>query len=145
MNRLLDLQAILAGHEGASTPIWATEVGWTTAVSGGASWLAVTPQQQADYLVRAWEMAGRAFPTLEVWTVWNLSAGLPPEDEKAGYSLLKQDGTPKPAFRALQRVLRPGIGTPTVDPWALWDRLLAPAAPATILAPDAEVHLGDSE
>lgn len=145
MNRLLDLQAILATHGGASTPIWATEVGWTTTASGEASWLAVTPQQQADYLVRAWEMSGRAFPTLEVLTVWNLSAGLSPEDEKAGYSLLEQNGTPQPAFGALQRVLRSGTGTPTVDPWALWDRLLAPPASTTILAPDAEVHLGDSE
>jgi photosystem II stability/assembly factor-like uncharacterized protein len=145
MNRLLDLQAILAAHGGASTPIWATETGWTTAASGEASWLAVTPQQQADYLVRAWEVAGRAFPTLEVWTVWNLSAGLPPEDEKAGYSLLEQDGTPKPAFHVLQSVLRSAGGTPSVDPWAVWDRLLAAPAAATILAPDAEVHLGDSE
>ncbi len=90
-------------------------------------------------------MAGRASPTLKVLIMWNLSAGLSMEDDKAGYSLLEQDGTPKPAFRALESVLGPGAGTPTVDPSALWDRLLAPAAPATILAPDTKVHLGDSE
>jgi photosystem II stability/assembly factor-like uncharacterized protein len=146
MNRLLDLQALLADHGGASTPIWATEVGWTTAAWGEAAGRAVTPQQQADYLVRGWEMAGTAFPTLEVWTVWNLSAGLAPEDEKAGYSLLAQDGTPKPAFAALQRALDSTADhSPGVDLWAVSDRLLFPAAPVPILAPDAEVHLGDSE
>jgi photosystem II stability/assembly factor-like uncharacterized protein len=145
MNRLLDLQAVLAAEGGASTPIWVTETGWTTAASGEASWLAVTPQQQADYLVRAWEMAGRAFPTVEVWTVWNLSAGLSPEDSKAGYSLLAQDGTPKPAYGALQRALDSTTGTPGVDPWTVWERLLGRAAPVPFLAPDAEVHLGDSE
>jgi photosystem II stability/assembly factor-like uncharacterized protein len=145
MNRLLDLQAILAAQGGASTPIWATEIGWTTDALGEESWLAVTPQQQADYLVRAWEMASSAFPTLEVFTVWNLSSGLAPEDEKAGYSLLEQDGTPKPAFGALQAALGSTARTRTVDPWAVWDRLFAPPAPVTILARDEEVHLGDSE
>ena len=145
MNRLLDLQAILAAHGGAFTPIWATEIGWTTCASGEESWLTVTPQQQADYLVRAWEMAGSAFPTLDVFTVWNLSSGLPQDDEKAGYSLLEQDGTPKLAFGAFRDALFSSIGPPVSDPWAAWDRLLTTAAPATILAPDAEVHLGDSE
>jgi hypothetical protein len=145
MNRLLDLQAILAAEGGGATPIWATEIGWTTDAVGEESWLAVTPQQQADYLVRAWEMAGDAFPTLEVLTVWNLSTGLAPEDEKAGYSLLAQDGTPKPAFAALQAALGSTARTPTVDPWATWDRLFAPPAPVAILARDEEVHLGDSE
>jgi photosystem II stability/assembly factor-like uncharacterized protein len=145
MNRLLELQAILAENGGASTPIWATEVGWTTEALGEESWLAVTPQQQADYLARAWEMVSTTFPTLEVFTVWNLSTGLPPEDEKAGYSLLEQDGTPKPGFGALQAALGSRSGMPSLDPWAEWDRLLAMAAPVTILAPDVEVHLGDSE
>jgi photosystem II stability/assembly factor-like uncharacterized protein len=145
MNRLLDLQAILEAQGGASTPIWATEIGWTTDALGEKSWLAVTPQQQADYLVRAWEMAGSHFPTLKVLTVWNLSSGLPPEDEKAGYSLLEQDGMPKPAYSALRAALGSTAGAPTVDPWAVWDRLFAPAAPVTILTRDAEVHLGDSE
>jgi polysaccharide biosynthesis protein PslG len=145
MNRLLDLQAILAVHGAPFTPIWATETGWTTSALGEESWLAVTPQQQADYLVRAWEMAGSTFPTLELFTVWNLSTGLPQDDEKAGYSLLEQDGTPKPAFRALQSALSSCARSPIVDPWAVWDRLLARAAPVAILATDAEVHLGDSE
>jgi len=145
MNRLLDLQDILAAQGGASIPIWATEVGWTTDALGEGSWLDVTPEQQADYLVRAWEMGGQAFPALEVLTVWNLSTGLPPEDEKAGYSLLERDGTPKPAYGALQTVLDSTAGTSAVESWAVWDRLFTPAAPILILARDEEVHLGDSE
>jgi hypothetical protein len=116
-----------------------------TSALGEEFWLAVTPQQQADYLVRAWEMAGSAFPTLEVWTVWNLSSGLAPEDEKAGYSLLDWDGTPKPAYGALEAALGSTAGRPSVDPWAVWDRFFAPAAPVAFLARDEEVHLGDSE
>ncbi len=149
--RLLDLRAIMEAHGDGDKPIWVTELGWTTAGVGEGSWLTVTPQQQADYLTGAWRQAQREWPWVQVFTVWNLSQGpvegLPPTDEKAGYSLLDENGEPKPAYHALQTELNRRWG----HRLARWvDRiraaLLGPVPPAiTILAADEAVHLGDSE
>jgi len=161
--RLLDLREIMEARGDGDKPIWITELGWTTAGVGEGSWLTVTPQQQADYLTGAWRWARREWPWLQVFTVWNLSQGprpdgstssprgpvegLPPTDEKAGYSLLDESGEPKPAYHALRAEFNRRWG----HRLARWvDRtqasLLGPLPPAiTILAADEAVHLGDSE
>jgi len=144
--RLLDLREIMEAHGDGDKPIWVTELGWTTAGVGESSWLTVTPQQQADYLTGAWRRA-REWPWLQVFTVWNLSQGLPPTDEMAGYSLLDESGEPKAAYDALQMELNRRWG----HRLARWvDRtqvaLLDPTpSVVTILAADEAVHLGDSE
>jgi GH35 family endo-1,4-beta-xylanase len=145
--RLLDLREIMGAHGDVDKPVWVTELGWTTAGVGESSWLTVTPQQQADHLTGAWRRARREWPWLQVFTVWNLSQGLPPTDEKAGYSLLDESGEPKPAYHALQTELNRRWG----HRLARWvDRtqasLLSPGpSVVTILAADEAVHLGDSE
>jgi hypothetical protein len=146
MNRILDLRTIMETHEDGSKPVWATEIGWTTQGIGEGAWLTVAPEEQADYLVGAWRRTQDEFPWLEVFTVWNLSSDLCEEDEKAGYSLLHGDGTPKPAYKALRGALiSAGAGQWGSDPWKALD-LASPAVSAIpILARDEEVHLGDSE
>ncbi len=74
-------------------------MGWTVSASGPAAWQAVTEAQQAAYLVRAFRMAPASWPWLGLMSVWNLGG----EQGTAwpGYSLLKPDGTPRPAYRAL--------------------------------------------
>jgi hypothetical protein len=65
-------------------------------------------------------------------------------DEKAGYSLLNEDGTPKPACEAL----RAAFSSANLEPSgpSQGQSLLFPASsPIFILARDEEVHLGDSE
>jgi hypothetical protein len=158
LTRLLDLREIMEAHGDGDKPIWVTELGWTTAGVGEGSWLTVTPQQQADYLTGAWRRARREWLWLQVFTVWNLSQGprpepvegLPPTDEKAGYSLLDESGEPKPAYHALRAELKGSLLR-----WghrlARWvDRtqasLLDPGpSVVTVLAADEAVHLGDSE
>jgi GH35 family endo-1,4-beta-xylanase len=145
--RLLDLRAIMEAHGDGDKSVWITELGWTTAGAGESSWLTVTPQQQADYLTGAWRRARREWPWLQVFTVWNLSQGLPSSNEMAGYSLLDESGEPKPAYHALRAELNRRWG----HRLARWvDRtqasLLGPGPSAiTILAADEAVHLGDSE
>ena len=145
--RLLDLRAIMEAHGDGDKPIWVTELGWTTAGAGESSWLTVTPQQQADYLTSAWRRARREWPWLQVFTVWNLSQGLPSSNEMAGYSLLDESGEAKPAYHALRTKLNRRWG----HRLARWvDRtqasLLDPVpSVVTILAADEAVHLGDSE
>jgi photosystem II stability/assembly factor-like uncharacterized protein len=145
-DRILDLRAVMEAHRDESKPIWATEVGWTTRGTGEHAWLTVTPQQQADYLARAWRKTGDELPWLKAFTAWNLSDGLPEGDEKAGYSLLHQDGTCKPACEALQEVFSASDLQPKASSLrGVLDAFFATPSPAFILAPDEEVHLGDSE
>jgi GH35 family endo-1,4-beta-xylanase len=161
--RLLDLRAIMEAHGDGDKPIWVTELGWTTAGVGEGSWLTVTPQQQADYLTGAWRRARREWPWLQVFTVWNLSQGprsepfdraqdrpaegLPPTDEKAGYSLLDESGEPKPAYHALQAELNRRWGHRLARWVERTQAALLEGVPSvvTILAADEAVHLGDSE
>jgi photosystem II stability/assembly factor-like uncharacterized protein len=146
MNRILDLWTIMEAHKDRAKPVWATEIGWTTQGRGDDTWLAVTPEEQANYLVRAWCKTHNEFPWLDVFTVWNLSKGLGDEDEKAGYSLLSEDGTPKPVYQALQEAfISAGVPQRTSTLWRFLDVLFPTASSITILARDEEVHLGDSE
>ena len=161
--RLLDLREIMEAHGDGDKPIWVTELGWTTAGVGEGSWLTVTPQQQADYLTGAWRRARREWPWLQVFTVWNLSQGprpepassrawrgvegLPPTDEKAGYSLLDENGEPKPAYHALRAELNRRWGHRLARWVERTQAALLEGVPpvVTILAADEAVHLGDSE
>jgi len=100
--RLSDLRAIMVDNADSTTPVWATELGWTTSPAAEEEqWLAVSEEQQSDYLQRAFDQAAHHWPWLERIAVWNLSIGLPQDDEKRGYSLLHDDGAPKLAYEAL--------------------------------------------
>jgi hypothetical protein len=135
--RLANLRQTMIEAGDTHTPIWATEVGWTTAPVGlEQQWLRVTEEQQASYLVETFAKARREWPWLELLAVWNLSAGLPAGDEKAGYSVLNDDYTPWPAYRALAALLAP---LPPCSPAPL---LLRPSA-LEVLAPDVAIRLGD--
>jgi hypothetical protein len=146
--RLLDLREVMEAHGDGDKPIWVTELGWTTAGVGASSWLTVTPQQQADYLRGAWRWAlTDEMAWLQVFTVWNLSRGLPSSDEMAGYSLLDGSGEAKPAYHALRAGFKRRWGH-RLARWVDRTRGSLPSpepTTITILAADEAVHLGDSE
>jgi photosystem II stability/assembly factor-like uncharacterized protein len=145
LNRIQELRAIMDEWGDEAKPVWAAEGGWTTHGVGEHAWLTISPQEQADYLVRAWEMTRAEFPWLHIFTVWNLAHGLPQSDEKAGYSILRQDGAPKPAYEALRTAF---ASDPRQSRSVYLDALvplLPDPSPVFILARDEEVHLGDSE
>jgi hypothetical protein len=142
LSRLTELRAIMVEWGDAHKPVWATELGWTTDPVGPENqWLRVSEEEQGLYLVGAIERAEREWPWLQRIAVWNLSTGLPTDDEKRGYSILAADGTPRPALDALRAALVP----PGEE--------LAPAESAAegpdhpqaveILAPDVVVRLSD--
>lgn len=135
--RLLDLREIMLSNGDVHKPVWATEVGWTTsAADEQQSWLKVSKEQQASYLVGAFEKAKHDCPWLELVVVWNLSAGLQPDDEKWGYSIVDDEYNPHPAYVALaqmpkRRIPRVGISA------------LAEERVVQILSPDVIIRLGD--
>ena len=104
--RLADLRAIMREYGDDDKPVWATELGWTTEPVGEEQqWLQVNAEEQGRYLAGAFERAGEEWPWLERIAVWNLSYGLEAGDERRGYSILADDGAPRPAFAALSDVL----------------------------------------
>ncbi len=145
--RLADLRDIMETHDAGGTPVWITELGWTTDGKGADAWQTVSTGQQADYLMQAWRQIKQEWPWVQMATVWNLSHNLPATDEMAGYSLLATDGSPRPAYHAMrfllatdgQRLMERWLGRlPTID-------RTAPPGEITILAPDEVVHLGDNQ
>jgi hypothetical protein len=136
--RLADLRAIMVAEGDGDKAVWATELGWTTdPVGEEQQWLRVSEEQQARYLVSAFEQAAREWPWLERIAVWNLSSGLAAEDEMRGYSILAADGTPKPAYRALAEMVGPRESTTGQD------GRQDVAQPVEILAPDVAIRLSD--
>ena len=135
--RLLDLREVMLTNGDVHKTVWATEVGWTAAAADEQqSWLKVSEEQQASYLIGAFEKAKHDCPWLELIVVWNLSTGLQPHDEKRGYSIVDDQYNPHPAYVALAQMPKP--------------RMLRAGAPARaeeevvqILAPDIIVRLGD--
>ena len=140
--RLSDLRAIMVAEEESDKPIWATELGWTTdPVGEEQQWLEVSEEEQARYLVGAFENAALEWPWLERIAVWHLSTGLPPGDPMHGYGTLAADGTPKPAYRALAEMMGSNANTESYRQ----ERKLSEAQPVEILAPDVVVRLSDPD
>jgi hypothetical protein len=86
--------------------------------------------------VDAFERAGQQWTWLERIAVWNLSTGLAADDEKRGYSILGDGGTPKPAYESLAVMARDQKDE---------TRGQQKDAPTTVqvLAPDVVVRLSD--
>jgi hypothetical protein len=139
--RLADLRDIMVEAGDGSKAIWATEVGWTTAPAGPEQqWLRVSEEEQKDYLIGALQQAGERWPWLERMAIWNLSTGLPADDEKHGYSLLADEGRPKPAFEALaDKSAELESGSADASPGGRG----AQEQVAEALAPDVVVRLSD--
>jgi hypothetical protein len=63
--RTEDLRALMVEYGDGAKQVAITEMGWTTdSVNPGYSWYAVTQEQQADYLVRAYQFAKKN------WSPW---------------------------------------------------------------------------
>lgn len=138
--RLADLRAIMVEHDDGNKPVWATELGWTTApVETSQQWLRVSEEEQSRYLVGAFERAGQEWPWLERIAVWNLSVDLATGDEMRGYNILANGGTPKPAYESLAAMAK-GRESKGVEEQ---ESRRVGAQMVEILAPDVMVRLSD--
>jgi polysaccharide biosynthesis protein PslG len=87
-------------------PIWITEMGWpagrTADVYGYGAY--VTPELQAAYLTRAYEIIRTEWHWVENAFVWHLNAAAygGAESAFAGFSVTDADGSPRPAFDAIR-------------------------------------------
>jgi len=143
VQRLVELHQILSEHGLPDKPIWITEIGWTVAAVPADVWMQVTPEEQASYLLKTFDLAGTEWPWVELIAVWNLSAGLPADDEKRGYSITDDSYQPLPAYTALaDRFGRESI----IHKVAHWlDERTTLQEPIEILAADVPIRLGDRD
>jgi polysaccharide biosynthesis protein PslG len=135
--RLPLLRQIMVRYGDRRKPIYVTEMGWTVEGMAHSGWQGVTPEQQAEYLLDAFQIARQQWPWLALMTVWNVGGENDPEWQ--GYSLLQPDGQPRAAYYALQKWLQ------DAHPTAVRGEPAPPADRYQVLAADVTVHLGDTE
>jgi hypothetical protein len=85
--------------------VWVLEFGWTTdTVHADRAFYAVTPEQQAQYLVGAYAYAKANWsPWIGPMFAWNLpDPSWTADNEQLYWSITEADGTPRPAYTAIQ-------------------------------------------
>jgi hypothetical protein len=92
----------------ADKKIWFSEFGYCSGATPPAGYeycKYLTPQNQADFLVKAVTLA-RKLDYVAGMVVWNLNFQqvVPPTDEKWGFGVLNADWTPRPAYSALAQM-----------------------------------------
>ena len=95
--RLIDLHDILVAAN-AAQPIWITELGYTVQPGLHPN---VSPTDQANYLLGAFERVRAEWPWVEMFTVWNLSY-MGGDDEMQGFSIINPDQSPRLVSRVIQ-------------------------------------------
>ncbi len=127
-SRPIQTREIMVRNGDAAKPVWATEYGYTTRSGDPANqWQVVSESLQARYLVETYHLVRRELPWLTALFLWNISTDLPEHHEMQGYSVLRSNGRPKPAFEALRQLYRrppplfgwnpTGDRTPSVWSW----------------------------
>lgn len=101
---LVDLYGELLAHGDGAKGIVCTEFGWHTAPAYSGDQYVVSEAAQADYLVRAFDMA-REWPWLKVLMTFGFMNA--PFDEEP-WSLIRSDFSRKPAYDAFKYASRRG-------------------------------------
>jgi polysaccharide biosynthesis protein PslG len=110
--RVEQLREIMSLNGDGAKPFWVLEFGWTTdQVNPQYSWYAVSPEQQADYLVKAFQYARASWaPQVGVMFVWNVAdPNWTPDFEQYWWAITSPDGTPRPAYDALAAARAGGV------------------------------------
>ncbi|HEY1295830.1 MAG TPA: hypothetical protein VGJ60_22360 [Chloroflexota bacterium] len=106
--RVAQYRETMMRNDESDKKIWFSEFGYcsgATPPSGYEYCRYLTPQNQADFLVRAFAKA-RALDYVAAMVVWNLNFQqvVPASDEKFGFGVLNTDGDPRPAYTALAQM-----------------------------------------
>ncbi len=101
---------VLQRHGDTGKRIWLTEMGWTThnlhpEFAFGAD---VSEEDQARYLVEAYRLIKERYGYVSGLVVFNLNFAnhVVPEDSAYSFSILDKDLQPRPAYRALQALVK---------------------------------------
>jgi len=99
----------MVAHGDAGKPIWVTEFGWASvdglgvAPARGYEYAADnTEAEQAQFILKAYAM-GKECVWIGPMFLWNLDISMyaGPDSEISAFSIVRPDGSPRPAFTAL--------------------------------------------
>jgi len=113
--RVEQLRDIMVLNGDSAKQVWLLEFGWTTdTVNPEYAWFAVTPEQQGEYIVRAFQYAKTNWsPWIGPMFVWNVAdPAWTPAQEQYWWSITNPDGTTRPAFDAIQKARAAGGALP---------------------------------
>ncbi|HEY75588.1 MAG TPA: hypothetical protein G4O00_05320 [Thermoflexia bacterium] len=141
--RAEDIYQVMVAHGDGDKPVWATEFGWLLDSdergvecdpeweAWGFAWQQVSAQQQADYLVRAFQYADANWDWMGVMVVSNLdfntTGWYATCDPLNWFSILETDGSPRPAYTALQGM------TKRYRSWEAWGMDVRPPSLAWMM------------
>ena len=107
--RFVELKRIMIAQGDPNKPIWFTEFGWSSTpanetVPGYEYSQYNSEQDQATFLVRAFQKMRAVYPYVTHMFIWNLNFQLVvgPTDEKYGFGILNSSGGHRPAYDALK-------------------------------------------
>ena len=110
---------VMVDNGDAAKQVWATEFGWLIdpAAYGKScdwpdrNWQKVSPQTQADYLVRAYQYAYTNWPWMGPMFLFNLDFSAASYYETCNpmrwYAIVNGDYTPRPAYTSLRQMAKP--------------------------------------
>ena len=91
---------------GDTSPLWITELGWTTCAAGSSRWC-VTEAQQAAFLAAAVPIV-RSWSWVRSLVFYNLrDKGTDPLDSEHNFGIVTKSYRRKPAFASLEVAMRP--------------------------------------
>jgi hypothetical protein len=108
-----NVRRLMVAYGLGDIPIWITEFGWATrnTTPGFEYGNQVSFEQQAEYIVGAMRLTEEQYPWVEAMFLWNLNFAIlrarsgQPLHEQASFAILNADGSPRPAFLAIQQYL----------------------------------------
>ena len=105
-----DIRQVMIENGDSATKMAIMEFGWTTDDRPNSlyHWHAVTPEEQADYLVRAFKYARRNWSddVALMSLIYIADPHWTKDQEQYYWSITEPDGTPRPAYHALLAALR---------------------------------------
>lgn len=104
--RFTEHRQIMEEFGDGEKPMWFTEFGWSTENLDPNYGYGKdnSEQDQAGFLVRAFDIVRKEHPYVSHMFVWNLNFQMvvPPTDEKYPFGVVYSDGSPRPAYQALK-------------------------------------------
>jgi plastocyanin len=112
--RIEQIRQVMLENGDAQKQMWLTEFGWAStdkvmprAAAGFEYAEQTTEQEQADYIGKAYQMGRDQYPWMGPMILFGLNFSLPnvstdPTDERVAWSILRRDGSQRPAFLAIK-------------------------------------------
>lgn len=133
-----DLRATMADNADSATPLWFTEIGWSSCTPGlpNSSHWCVSQELQAQYVGAALRVVRDRWDFVRGVAVYSLRNKSDSDDRESQMGLLHRNFDPKPAFAAFKEALADLAADPFTKP-------LIPPATGSGTQPDAAAPDGD--